>query len=172
MGSMVVALLLLAADGGVSESPKISTKNWEHHPQVESARAVFTEVRAALDGGTFTTRKTVDCTQEFSELTLATDAQSVVRYLLRDFGGSDSSHRVEAFYDAKGTLRFVFVRVGAVPSAWVEARYWLDEAGQLVWKARATGGEGSTYYANDFIEYLMKAPLAFFEKRARCPKRR
>ncbi len=161
MGSMLISMLLLA-DGGITQ------KNWEHHPQVESARAVFTEVRAALDGGTFTTRKTVDCTQEFSELTLASDAKSV-RYLLRDFGGSDSSQRVEAFYDAKGTLRFVFVRVGAVPSAWVEARYWLDEAGQLVWKARTTGGEGPTYYANDPAEYLVKAPLAFFEKRARCP---
>ena len=169
MGSMSIALLLLAADGGVAAAPKISSKNWEHHPRVEASRAVFTEVRAALDAGTLTTRKTVDCTQEFSELTLATDAQSVVRYLLRDFGGSDSSHRVEAFYDAKGTLRFVFVRVGAVPSAWVEARYWLDEAGQLVWKARATGGEGPTYYANDPTEYLVKTPLAFFEKRVRCP---
>ena len=171
MGSMMIALLLLA-DGGVAEGPKISAKNWEHHPQVESARAVFTEVRAAVDAKTLTTRKTIDCTQEFSELTLSTDAQSVVRYLLRSFGGSDSSHRVEAFYDAKGTLRFVFVRVGAVPSAWVEARYWLDETGTLVWKKRTTGGEGPTYYANDPSEYLVKTPLAFFEKRARCPSRR
>jgi hypothetical protein len=171
MGSLWIALVLLA-DAGVTTVPKITARNWEHHPQVEAARAVFTEVRAALDARTLATRATADCTQEFSELTLATDRQAVVRYLFRSFGGSDSSQSVEAFYDAKGTLRFVFVKVGAVPSAWVEARYWLDETGALVWKSRTTGGEGPTYYANDPAEYLVKNPLAFFEKRARCSQQR
>ncbi len=168
MGSMVVALFLLA-DAGVPALPKVTAKNWEHHPQVEAARAVFTEVRAALDGKTLTVRETNDCTQQLSSLTLATDAQGVVRSLARDYGSEDSSHRAEAYYDASGRLRFVVVTIGAVPSSWVEARYWLDEAGALVWKTRASGGEGPTYYANDPAKYLVKHPLAYFEKRANCP---
>ncbi len=37
---------------------------------------VLTKVRAAFDAKTLTTRKTVDCIQEFSELTLATSSGS------------------------------------------------------------------------------------------------
>ena len=112
-----------------------------------------------------------DCTSEFSTFTLATNAKGVVRFFARDFGGSDSSQKVESYYDAKGLLRFVFIKVGAVPSAWVEARYWLDEAGTLVWKARSTGGEGPSYYATNPADYLTKDPTAFVAERTRCAPR-
>lgn len=157
--------LVLLADAG---TPKVTAKNWEHHPQVEASRAVFLEVRAALDAKQLTSRQQNDCTQEFSTFTTAADAKKVVRYFERSFGGSDSSQKIESYYDAQGRLRFVFVKVGAVPSAWVEARYWLDETGKLVWKMRATGGEGPTYYALDPKESLTPDPAAFIAKRTRC----
>ncbi|MEW6431719.1 MAG: hypothetical protein AB1730_09430 [Myxococcota bacterium] len=55
-----------------------------------------------------------------------------------------------------------------VPAAWVEARWWLDEAGSVVWTTRATGGEGPTYYANDFAEYRVTDPAAFVANHTRC----
>jgi hypothetical protein len=160
--------LLLAADGG-TPLPKITTKNWQHHPHVESARAVFTEVRAALDAKHLTSREARDCTQEFSAFITSTDEKGVVRLLVREFGNSDSTQRAEAYYDAAGRLRFVFVQVRAVPSSWVEARFWLDEGGTLVWKTRAMGGEGPGYYAYDPAEYLVKDPARYVEERTRCP---
>ena len=156
----------ICADGGV---PKVDAKNWEHHPRIEAARAVYAAVRAALDAKALGTRELTDCTQEFSGFSLSTDAQGVVRLLVRDFGGGDSSQKAESYYDEQGRLRFVFVKVGAVPSAWVEARWWLDETGAVLWKTRSTGGEGPTYYANEAAEYLVKNPAAFVGKRTRCP---
>ena len=161
------ALLLFGLDGG-APVPRITSKNWEHHPHVASARTVYAEVRASLDAKRLVTRDLQDCTQEFSSFTVATDDKGVVRLLVRDFGSDDSSHRAETYYDAAGKLRFVFVRVGAVPSAWVEARFWLDEKGALVWKTRAVGGEGPQYYANEPKEYLVRDPTAFVQERTRC----
>ncbi len=159
--------LVLAADAG-TPAVKVTAKNWEHHPAVEASRAVFTEVRAAIDTKQLTMREAQDCTAEFSSFTLGTTTKGDVRFFVRDFGGSDSSQRVESYYDTQGRLRFVFVKVGAVPSAWVEARYWLDEAGTLVWKTRTTGGEGPRSYATNPAEYLTKNPTAFVAERTRC----
>ena len=136
--SLLLALLLLGADGGV---PKVDAKNWEHHPRIEAARAVYAAVRAALDAKALSTRELTDCTQEFSGFSISTDAQGVVRLLVRDFGGGDSSQKAESYYDEQGRLRFVFVKVGAVPSAWVEARWWLDETG--AWTRHSVADDGS-----------------------------
>ncbi len=137
---------------------------------VEASRAVFTEVRAAIDAKQWVPVESADCTEEFSTYALASDAKGVVRYFVRSSGGSDSSEKVESYYDAAGRLRFVFIKVGAVPSAWVEARYWLDETGKVVRKARATGGEGPTYYATDAKGYLVKDASAFVTTRTRCAR--
>jgi hypothetical protein len=169
--STLVAFLLWA-DGGTAPhevTSSAATRDQEARAAVESARAVFAEVRAALEAKQLVSREVPDCTQQFSSFTLATDAKGAVRLLVREFGGEDSSHRAETYYDAAGRLRFVFVKVGAVPSAWVEARYWLNEAGALVRKARAFGGEGPNSYANEPAEYLVKDPMRFVLARTDCP---
>lgn len=161
---LILVTLILAADAG---APRPTAKTWRHHPDVEAARAVFTEVRAALETGALTTKESTAC-EQFSTFALSTDAKGTVRLFVRAFGSEDSSHRVDAYYDEAGRLRFVFVRVGAVPAAWVEARWWLDEAGGVVWTSRASGGEGPTYYANDFAEYRVTDPTAFVAKHTNC----
>lgn len=159
--------LLLTVDGGPAPP---TARTWRDHPQVVAAREVFTEVRALLDAGKLSTRDVTAC-EAFSEFSLSTDAKGTVRLFVRRFGSEDSSHRVDAYYDDAGRLRFVFVRVGAVPSAWVEARWWLDEAGAVIWKSRASGGEGPTYYANDFAEYRVLNPLEYVAKHSTCPEK-
>jgi len=159
--------LVLCADGGV---PPATSQTWQAHPDVVAARAVFNEVRAALDAGKLSVRKSPAC-EEFSELSGFTDATGTARMLVRRFGSSDSSQHVDAYYDDTGRLRFVFVRVDAVPSAWVEARWWIDEAGRVAWKSRASGGEGPTYYATELAPYFVKDPTAFVQQHTRCGKR-
>lgn len=151
-----VCLTLLSAGAGPDE------------PQVVAARAVYAEVNAAVEAKTLPQQTLADCTDEFSELTVAKDEKGVIRYLLRSFGGSDSSHRYHQYYDAEGRLRFVLAKVGAVPSAWVQARWWLDEAGKTVRQTRKVGGEGPQYYANDPKDVLVKDPKAFVAARTRC----
>lgn len=165
---LMLALLLLSADGGVPDE-KVTAKNWETHPRVMPARIAVVEAMALEKGQSLTRHDAQDCTQEFSTLAWWTDARSgVVRKLVRDFGSGDSSHRVEAWYDAQGRQRFVFAKIGAVPSAWVEARWWLDETGQAVWHTRKSGGEGPTYYGRELSEYLVKDPLGWVAARTAC----
>lgn len=165
---LVLAFVLAADDGGVALNAPVTRKNWEAHPKVVPSRMVVTEVNDALATKKLEVREFVDCTDEFSNYTVATDSKLQVLQLVRDFGGGDSSHHAELFYDSAGRVRFLFVRVGAVPSAWVEARFWLDETGVVVWSTRQSGGEGPTYYARDIDDYLVRSPVRFLRARTSC----
>lgn len=164
MKTLLFAFALAAAGAGA-----VTSKNWETHPSVVASRDVYKEVTAAVGAKTWRVIDAPDCVEEFTTWFLATDGQGVARYLRYEGGSGDSSQTVEQYYDAKGRVRFVFGRVGAVPSSWVEARWWLDESGAVVWTRRASGGEGPTYYLNELDPILVKKPLAGFAKNTRCP---
>ncbi len=135
---------------------------------VDEARAVFNEVEAAVTSRAFSIETLPDCADEFAELEVARDATGRVRRLLHSFGSEDSSQRATSYYDAGGRLRFLFVKVGAVPSAWVEARWWFDRRGKRIKRARRSGGEGPTYYAHQPEPYLVSDPAAFIAARTTC----
>jgi hypothetical protein len=160
-------LLVLAAFAGAAGT--VTAKNWEHHPTVEASRSVYTDVKTALDAKSLLAREKPDCTEEFSTFFVATNGDGVVRYLRREFGGDDSSHVYEQFYDAKGRVRFVLAKVGAVPQSWVDARYWIDESGTIAWRTRKSGGEGPTYYLYEPEEVIVRDPKALLAKHTRCP---
>jgi hypothetical protein len=132
------------------------------------AEAVATEVTKALQRRELVTTSLTDCTEEFSSFEVSRDKQGVIRRLVRAFGSEDSSHRAENFYDARGRLRLVAVTVRAVPSAWVEARFWLDEAGRVTKTKRKQGGEGHTGYATELGDYGVKEPQRLLDARTRC----
>lgn len=137
-------------------------------PAPASAEAVAREVTEALKRGDLRTETLHDCTQEFSGFEVTRDAKGLVRRLVRSFGSEDSSHRAENFYDARGRLRLVAVTVRAVPSAWVEARFWLDETGKVTRTRRRQGGEGHTGYATELGEYGVTDPQRLLDARTRC----
>ncbi|MBL8909122.1 MAG: hypothetical protein JNM17_00325 [Archangium sp.] len=149
-----LSLLVTATDGGA----------------VESSREVFLEVEAAKKAGSLTKKVFRDCASEFSTFETWTDAAGVVRLLVWEFGSEDSAHRAENYFDANGKLRFLFVKVGAVPDAHVEARWWFDDAGKIAQKKRKVSGEGPTYYANEPGEYRVTSPAAFVSTRTKCKK--
>lgn len=164
-----LALWLLAAAPSPSKAPVRATRaNWQHHPAVEAARAVYAEVKEALESKRLEPKLRADCTQELSTFWVASDSSGVIRYLVRDFGSEDSSHRYEQYYDSAGRLRFAFAKVGAVPNAWVEARFWLDADGKVVWSTRQTGGEGPHYYAQKAEDVLVRHPQSYLTERTRC----
>lgn len=150
--ALAAMLCLSAADGGVDD-----------------VKEIFNEVEAALASKALNTETVNDCDDEFSNFEVSRDAKGNVRRFVHAFGGEDSSQRASSTYDDKGRLRFVFVKVGAVPSAWVEARWWFDERGKVLKHQRKVGGEGPQYYANELGPYLVKDPAAFLKKLKRCP---
>ncbi|MFT3708138.1 MAG: hypothetical protein QM817_10835 [Archangium sp.] len=154
MLTATLSLFLFAADGGA----------------VESAREVFLEVEAAKKAGSLTRKEFPDCTQEFSSGETWSDSAGVVRLLVWEFGSGDSSHRAENYYDASGKLRFLFVKVGAVPDAHVEARWWFDDDGKIAKKARKVSGEGPGYYASEPGDYRVASPADFTKRRTNCRK--
>ncbi len=150
--ALAATLCLSASDGGV-----------------DAVKDLFNEIEAGLASKALTTEKLNDCNDEFSSFEVSRDAKGAVRRLVHDFGGEDSSQRAASYYDDTGRLRFLFVKVGAVPSAWVEARWWFDERGKIIKTRRKVGGEGPQYYAHEPGPYLVKDPVTFLKQLQRCP---
>jgi len=139
---------------------------------VEASRAVYTEVKAAVEAKKLATIELPDCRSEFSSMALATDGHGVPRYFSQDYGSEDSATRTFAYYDTAGHVRFVMGKTGAVPSAWIEVRFWFDEHGTLLWKTRREGGEGPHYYLQDVDRIVVKDPKRFFAEHTtsqHCP---
>lgn len=154
MLAATLSLLLAAADGGA----------------VDSAREVYLEVEDAVTAKTLTRAEHADCTRALSSIETWSDARGVIRLLVWSFGSEDSAHTAANYFDASGKLRFFFVKVGAVPDAHVEARWWFDEHGKIAKQARKFWGEGPGYYANEPGEYRVVDPAAFVKQRTRCGK--
>ena len=149
----LVAMLCLGADGGT-----------------EAAKNTFNDVEAAVAAKTLTRESLQDCTGgDYSEVDVFREATGVIRKLERSNGSADHLETTSSYYDAKGRLRFLFVKAGAVPSAHVEARWWFDERGKVLKHTRDAGGEGPTYFGAELKLYLVKDPNAFLAKRTRCP---
>ncbi len=166
MGLLV--LLMLAADGGVAPATKTT---WQHHPDVEASRAVFIEVSAAVKAKTLTLELHDECDPEHESFTIGLDAEHRVRYLRIDRGSEDSLFAHEIFYDLQGVPRFIFIKAGAVPSAFLEKRWWLDPAGKEVWSQRKAGGDGYIGYPTSLTDAAIRDPRAWARKHARCPKK-
>jgi hypothetical protein len=163
-GRLLLAATLLLADAG---DEKVTDKNWEHHPKIEAARAVFQEVEAGLKDKSLVlrTRKAVDECWEWSELQLATDAKGTPRYFHREGGGQDSTHTHSLYYDASGVLRFALLQGGAVTESTIAVRVWLDEKGREVYRRETAKGPGWTWIEGN-AESQVKNPVEMFKKGA------
>lgn len=103
---------------------------------------------------------------------LLRDASGAIRKLVRSNGTEDHTESATSYFDASGRLRFLFVKAGAVPSAFVEARWWFDERGNVIKKQRDVGGEGPRSFGTGLEPYLVKDAAAFLKKMKRCPLNR
>src|SRR5262245_25226292 len=121
---MILAVTVLLLASGPAPTDKVTSKNWEHHPKIEAARAVYQEVAALRSKGALKerVRSPADECWDWYLLRIGTDTSSTARYFFRAGGGQDSTHRHAFYYDRAGKLRFALLLGGAANNSTIETR--------------------------------------------------
>lgn len=164
--SLLLLLLVAAPPPGA-----VTAKNWQQHPRIVEARAVYEEVRDARKTGALTerVRRATDDCWDWYLLRMATDTSSTVRFFYRAGGGQDSVHQHALYYDRAGKLRFALLAGGAVGDSSIETRIWFDAAGKEVYRTNALKGPGWTWLSGD-PKMLIRDPRARFQRGgSECP---
>ena len=109
---------------------KITLANWMSHPQIVAVRH---EVEA-IDLARYPTEKKELCEgRGEAERTKSTDASGKIRTLVIELGSEDHVLTERHYYDAKGTLRFMFETGNDVHGNSAESRVYFDENGVRIW---------------------------------------
>jgi hypothetical protein len=156
-----LGLLLLV---GVVQAQTITAKNWRNDPRILEVRAVYAAVNrlAARKILKLEQQKFGYCPSWDLERSKFTDAKGVVRRYVKAGGSDDSAVTLEHTYDARGQLRFVFVKAGAINDTHLESRFYFDVSRKLVWVDRRQTGPGYTFFDQDFINEMVWNPKKAF----------
>ncbi len=154
---------------------KVTKSNWQRHPKIRSARAVFQAVKSGLSTKAFTvrTRRFEYCEPyEDGSRMIATDARGRVRYYEKQAGSEDSALKWEHYYDEAGRLRFVFITGGAANGSELEHRIYFDEDGKRIWEEQKyTKGPGYTFPTTWPGEQLhFNDAATAFSAKSHCPE--
>src|SRR5438132_1275968 len=111
----MLPLCALYAWGGTDRS--VSMDNWTNHPEVKEVRAIYDEIHRAIKSKKYRTtlrRFNIDSplcsTYPVKSESLTVDGENGPRlYRLEQTGSHREPFTEERYYDARGTLRFVYV---------------------------------------------------------------
>jgi hypothetical protein len=132
---MRVRLLALTLSVALSASLSAQTSAREREHAVRSARAVYTEIEAALRQRRLTRRDTTTtCPPNGLEAHGSTyaDRQRRIRRVDTEGGTDDHAEGVAVYFNTLGRARFAFVRHGAANGTLQEERVSYDERGRVV----------------------------------------
>lgn len=174
-----------SSDDGATESADISAsapitiKNWLNHPKIVAVRK---EV-AAVDALKLPPEKKELCQDsgvgEF-ERDKSTDASGKIRELVLELGGEDGARIETHYYDAKGTLRFVFATDNDVHGNSSEERTYFDETGAQLFQVNRFASDPENNNPDiahakyelpsspDELEADAKDPAKMFDAAPRC----
>jgi hypothetical protein len=147
--------------------PPITASNWMNHPWVKEIRTIYQAVAALRAAGKLQkSSKTFDYCPAWDLQRVMLEGGEVVRFYKSSGGSDDSAVRMEHTYDAKGRLRFVLVKAGAVNHTHLEYRCYLSETGVILWKDQRVQGPG--YAFADFSKYFAFDPKKAFAAGSPC----
>lgn len=163
----------------LSASSAITLKNWLNHPKIVAVRK---EV-AAVDALKITPEKKELCQDsgigEF-ERDKSTDTTGTIRELVLQLGGDDGARIETHYYDAKGTLRFVFATDNDVHGNSSEERTYFDETGTQIFQVNRSASDPENNNPDiahakyelpespDDLEADAKDPAKMFDAAPRC----
>jgi hypothetical protein len=125
-----------SADSAQRTAGAITKENWLRHPSIIEVRDAVREIENSLP---LTSKaKSADelCGESGvgdTERVKYFDATGRVRKYASSGGSDDSFQTITYYYDAKGTLRFVFDRIGNVYGYLEEHRAYFDGEGKRIW---------------------------------------
>ena len=142
----VVALVTLLAPCPLLGQQPITDANWRNHPAIVTVRRMVLAIDSAALHGKLRQR-TDSAVCEGGRVRLAahlfTDSAGHVRKYVLVGGSDDAAGDATYYYDASGTLRFIFARTNAVNGTEREDRTYFDAAGsQLYANSQLPRGPG------------------------------
>jgi hypothetical protein len=163
----LLGLLLLL---GVVQAQTITVKNWRSDPRILEVRAVYASVNTLIANKRLKLERQNFgyCPSWDTERSKFTAANGVVRRYVKAGGSEDSAVTLEHSYDARGRLRFVLVKAGAINDTHLESRFYFDVSRKLVWVDRRQTGPGYTFFDQDFISEMVWNPKKAFVAAPPC----
>ncbi len=125
----------------------LTADNWRQHPEIVEVRDIVAAVDRALEKKQLTaTTATMPCGGLDSDITRFVDGNGRIVRVEANAGSEDSAYTTTATYDDRGTLRFVFIKAGAVSASTLEQRFWMDAHGTRLWQRDDATGPGWTWW--------------------------
>lgn len=116
----------------------ITLQNWQTHPKVQKSYEVVGQVNRDLANRSLTVASKenicVDGVGEARREIARVGAGGKVRRLVLEAGSDDGYNTVEAVYDARGTIRYVFAEANDVRGNSREDTLIFDDRGKLVFQ--------------------------------------
>jgi hypothetical protein len=128
-------LVTHAADAGTAQP--ITEKNWRSHEEIVAIRKIVEPVEQALKANALRRARTEPgCINYSGDYTreLFRDQRGRARIFVLEEGSGDSLVSARHYYDEAGRLRFVFIRMGAVPDGHAEKRVYFSAEGRRIWE--------------------------------------
>ena len=140
--------------------------------ELADVRAVYEEVRAALQRGSLTRReRRFEYCEPYQDASrqLYASSSGDVRLYVRDAGSDDSAVTWHHYYDDSGCLRFVRITGGAVNGTEIEHTLWFATDGRKLREERKLlKGPGYTFPDPWPVEDLVKDPQQAFASPNPC----
>jgi len=158
--SVLGSLSLLWAQELEPVKPPITNQNWTNHPAVVEVRSMYSEVEAAVSGQSLN-RSSGSRIEDWGTIdyTAWSDKTNRIRKLDDMSGTDDSAYTLSHYYEARGTLRFVFVQAGAANGTEMQYRLYFTVQGKRFWEdVRTVKGPGYTFPASIPEEWLTREP--------------
>jgi len=147
---------------GASAVDWITDANYINHPAVKKIRKIYRQINAAESAGQLN-QKSRTCHENGGVIEMRArlfrDRAGLTRKYVVSGGSDDSSVHAEYYYDASGTLRFIFGTLNAVNGTSIEKRVYFDEKGRHLHTNRREKGPG---YPDDSIKAVIRDPDADF----------
>jgi hypothetical protein len=159
--STIVAASALVGCAGEADAPKtgdddmvavpnsITLQNWSNHPSIVEIRAITVEIDGDIKAGKMVQKERDNLCDSIGDTAreLYTDAASRGRKLVMSHGSEHSAGATTVYYDANGTLRFIYDELtGDWGRAW-DYRAYFDAAGNTIWEVTRNANEGGDWSA-------------------------
>lgn len=155
----------------------VTIEDWKSHPDVKEVRAIYDEIKYSIKEHNFKIKtrnfnieSPLCATYPVKSESLAIDSENRVRlYQVEQIISHREPLTIERYYDANGTLRFVFV-----DKLFANIRIYLNSAGNVVWAVEQSDNELAVYDASSEDWEMkpnngMKAKEAF-QAQQPCPE--
>ncbi|MBU2591922.1 MAG: hypothetical protein ABH867_03775 [Patescibacteria group bacterium] len=145
----------------------INNDNWSEHPKIKDSLVIRDEIESEIGSKLLKVEtREYEYSQGWWEALRVryTDENGTIRKYTSSGGSDDSSHTYDYYYDQKGEVRFVLIRIGTVNGSMLDHQTFFDENGFKIWELHEyLSGPGSPLPEEWPLEGLIYTPEVAFQ---------